>query len=139
MIEFVNHKDFTLSNSSIYAKWLSAVIAEEQFIEGEVSVVFYSDNQLYDLNIRHLNHDSLTDIITFDYTQGRNLSGDLCISFQRVQENAAKYGVSDFNELGRVMVHGILHLCGFNDKTKEDQTTMTQKEDYYLSKLGLNL
>ena len=139
MIEFVNHKDFTLSSSSCYAKWLSAVIVEEQFIEGEVSVVFYNDSQLFDLNIRHLKHDTLTDIITFEYSQGKILSGDLCISFQRVQDNAAIYDVSFSDEIARVMVHGVLHLCGYKDKTKEDQTTMTQKEDYYLSKLRLNI
>lgn len=139
MIEFVNHKDFTLSSSSCYAKWLSAVIVEEQFIEGEVFVVFYTDSQLFDLNIRHLKHDTFTDIITFDYSQGKILSGDLCISFQRVQDNAAIYDVSFSDEIARVMVHGVLHLCGYKDKTKEDQTTMTQKEDYYLSKLRLNI
>lgn len=139
MIEFVNHKDFTLSSSSCYAKWLSAVIVEEQFIEGEVSVVFYTDSQLFDLNIRHLKHDTFTDIITFDYSQGKILSGDLCISFQRVQDNAVIYDVSFSDEIARVMVHGVLHLCGYKDKTKEDQTTMTQKEDYYLSKLRLNI
>ena len=139
MIEFVNHKDFTLSSPSCYAKWLSAVIVEEQFIEGEVSVVFYTDSQLFDLNIRHLKHDTFTDIITFDYSQGKILSGDLCISFQRVQDNAVIYDVSFSDEIARVMVHGVLHLCGYKDKTKEDQTTMTQKEDYYLSKLRLNI
>ncbi len=139
MIEFVNHKDFRLSNPSFYAKWLSSVITEEQHIEGEVSVVFYNDNQLLELNASHLNHNTFTDIITFDYSQDKYLSGDLCISFERVQDNATKYGVSFPDEIARVMVHGILHLCGYKDKTKEDKATMTQKEDYYLSKLRLSL
>lgn len=139
MIEFVNHKDFRLSDPSFYANWLSSVITEEQHIEGEVSVVFYNDNQLLELNVSHLNHNTLTDIITFDYSQDKYLSGDLCISFERVQDNATKYGVSFPDEIARVMVHGILHLCGYKDKTKEHKATMTQKEDYYLSKLRLNL
>ena len=88
---------------------------------------------LLKLNIKHLNHNTLTDIISFDDTLGKLISGDIFISIDRVKENANKYNVSFIDELHRVMIHGILHFCKYNDKGKEDKLQMREKEDYYLS------
>ena len=99
---------------------------------GDVNIIFCSDNYILDINIRYLQHDYFTDIITFDYCEDKILSGDLFISIDSVQENAKEYG-SDFEEeLHRVIVHGILHLIGYDDHTPEDQKIMRSKEDYYL-------
>ena len=139
MIDFISHKDFAFSKSSNYSKWLVDLILEEQFEPGELTIIFHNDNELLAMNLKYLNHDTLTDIITFDYSQGRILSGDICISFERVRENAYIYGVTFQSELARVMAHGILHLCGYNDKTKSETHVMRSKENYYVSKLQLDI
>ena len=100
---------------------------------GDISIIFCSDNYILDVNMRHLQHDYFTDIITFDYCEGDKLSGDLFISVDSVRENALFYGTEFADELNRVMVHGLLHLIGYDDHTEEEQKTMREKEDYYLS------
>lgn len=100
---------------------------------GEISVILLSDEDLLKINIDYLNHDYYTDIITFDYSEGCKISGDLYISVDRVKENAQKYGYRFEEELKRVIIHGILHLCGYNDKSRKEQHEMRKKEDYYLA------
>ncbi|MFI3294678.1 MAG: rRNA maturation RNase YbeY [Rikenellaceae bacterium] len=118
-------------------RWLKEVILEEGFTLGDVVYVWCSDDYLLDVNRQYLNHDYYTDIISFDYSQGKKVSGDLMISLDRVRANALEIlgDASLFHvELRRVMVHGVLHLCGYKDSTDSEQAEMTSKEDYYLGK-----
>lgn len=118
-----------MSDKKSITNWLLAVIQSEGFVLGEIEYFFCSDEQLLDINRSNLNHDTYTDIITFDYTVSDLLNADIFISVERVKDNANKLTI-DFNEeLQRVMVHGILHLCGYKDKSKEHKLIMTQKED----------
>ena len=133
MIVFNKELDFDLENSSDLPIWLGQVIDNEECKEGEVNFIFCSDADLLEKNIAFLNHDTLTDIISFDYTLGKLVSGDIFISVERVKENALTYEVSFENELHRVMVHGVLHYCGCKDKKDSDKELMRSKEDYYLS------
>ena len=103
---------------------------------GDISIIFCSDNYILDVNIRYLHHDYFTDVITFDYCEGDKLSGDLFISIDSVRENAIEFGTEFDEELHRVIVHGLLHLIGYDDHTPEDQKGMREKEDYYLSLRG---
>ncbi len=137
MIEFISRNDFKLCSESSHSSWLSSLISEEQFKLGDLSIVFCSDEQLLDLNIQYLNHHTLTDVITFDYSQGSYLSGDVCISIDRIKDNAKLYDVTFDLELARIMAHGVLHLCGYNDKTNDQKEQMRGKENYYISKLNL--
>ena len=99
---------------------------------GDLSLIFCSDNYILDINMRYLQHDYFTDIITFDYCEGDTVSGDLFISIDSVRENAVLYGASFEDELDRVMVHGVLHLLGYDDHTSEDIAVMREKENYYV-------
>ena len=100
---------------------------------GEINVVFCSDQYLLKLNQQYLNHNTFTDIITFDYVEGETISGDLFISVERVKENAQKASLPFANELNRVIVHGLLHLMGYNDKTDQETQEIRAKEDFYLT------
>ena len=100
---------------------------------GDVNIIFCSDNYILDVNLKYLQHDYFTDIITFDYCENKVLSGDLFISVDSVRENSVFYNTEFEDELNRVMVHGILHLIGYDDHTEEDQKVMREKENYYLS------
>ncbi len=116
--------------------WLNASIANEEKSYGSINFIFCSDDFLHQMNKEHLDHDTLTDIITFDFSETpHNISGDIYISIDRVKENAKQFNVSFVDELHRVMIHGILHLSGYKDKTKKQSLTMRAKEDYYLSLL----
>lgn len=99
---------------------------------GDVSIIFCSDNYILDVNMKYLQHDYFTDIITFDYCEGNKISGDLFISIDSVRENSSFYGSTFEDELDRVMVHGILHLIGYDDHSDEDIAVMRQKESYYM-------
>lgn len=114
-------------------RWLKMVAGSEIKILGDISIIFCSDNYILDVNIRYLHHDYFTDVITFDYCEGDKLSGDLFISIDSVRENAVEFGTEFDEELHRVIVHGLLHLIGYDDHTPEDQKQMRAKEDYYLS------
>lgn len=103
---------------------------------GDISIIFCSDNYILDVNLRYLHHDYFTDVITFDYCEGNRLSGDLFISVDSVRENAVEFGTEFDDELHRVIVHGLLHLIGYDDHTLEDQKLMREKEDYYLGLRG---
>ena len=109
--------------------WLNQIIESRQKSVGEISVVMCSDKRLLEVNQKYLNHDFYTDIITFDYSEGCEVSGDLMISYERVKENAAGQKVTVQHELRRVMVHGVLHLLGFKDETEEDAAEMRSQED----------
>ncbi|PHR73233.1 MAG: rRNA maturation RNase YbeY [Lutibacter sp.] len=134
MIVLNSEIEFILENQDEVLKWISLSILEEGFREGELNYIFCSDAYLLDLNIKHLNHNTLTDIISFDYTIGKLISGDIFISIDRVIDNSKSYKVTFLDELHRVMIHGILHYCGYKDKSKEDKLEMRSKEDLYLSK-----
>lgn len=114
--------------------WLRAAAAEEGFSVGEVAIVFCSDEYLLGVNKEFLSHDYYTDIITFDYCEGKVLSGDLLISIDSVRDNAQHFGVKFEEELRRVMIHGLLHLMGYDDHKPEDIAVMREKENYYLCK-----
>jgi probable rRNA maturation factor len=129
MTSFNYELDFEIENESQYSEWISAVIISENKFEGEINYIFCNDEYLLDLNQKHLNHDTLTDIISFDYSLGNEIHGDIYISIERVRENAIEYNVSFSEELNRVMIHGILHYCGYKDKTDSDELLMRLKED----------
>ena len=133
MIDFFSETPFNLQNSEEVAGWISAIISNENFEEGEVSYIFCDDEYLHKLNLEFLEHDTLTDIISFDNSLGNQINGDIFISVERVKENANSFNASFENELHRVIIHGILHYCGFNDKTKKDADLMRKKEDEALS------
>lgn len=129
MINFYYETDFKLSNENSFKSWVSQVLASEKHIEGTINYIFCEDDYLHKINVEYLNHDDLTDIISFDYSSGKNVSGDIFISIERVKENAKDYDVSFIEELKRVVVHGVLHYCGYKDKTGSDAKLMRQKED----------
>ena len=129
MINFNYETDFELSNETDVSSWLSKVILSENKSEGEINYIFCDDEYLLQINQQYLNHDTLTDVISFDYSLGNELSGDIFISTERVQDNANDFKVSFNDELNRVMIHGVLHYCGFKDKTEEDELFMRNKEE----------
>ena len=130
---FFEDTNFIFKGKALNNKWLRIVAESEIRRLGQISIIFCSDNYILDINQRYLQHDYFTDIITFDYCEGDRLSGDLFISVDSVRENAIEYGSSFNDELNRVMVHGILHLIGYDDHTDEDIRQMRSKENYYLS------
>ena len=133
-IEFHYETDFLLENTENYIKWIKGVIIEENKELGEVNYIFCDDKYLLEKNINYLDHDTLTDIITFSYCEGNMISSDIMISVERVMENSSIFENSFSEELNRVIIHGILHLVGYNDKTKEEKEIMRKKEDYYINK-----
>jgi rRNA maturation RNase YbeY len=124
---------FPFKEKRLTSRWLKFVAESESKRLGDVAVIFCSDNYILDVNIKYLQHDYYTDIITFDYCEGNRLSGDLFISIDSVRENASFYGTEFPDELNRVIVHGLLHLIGYDDHTEEDIAVMRAKENYYLS------
>jgi probable rRNA maturation factor len=129
MINFNYESTFILDNEDSYATWLSAVIVSENKKEGEINYIFCDDEYLHKINLEYLNHDTLTDIISFDYSIGNELNGDIFISIERVQDNANDFEVSFDQELKRVLAHGILHYCGYKDKSDSESLLMRKKED----------
>jgi probable rRNA maturation factor len=127
--------NFQLGDEARISAWLQEVIRAEEGHPGEVNVIFCSDPFLLDLNQRYLQHDTLTDIITFPQ-EGAAVSGDLYISIDRVRDNAATFEVPFDQELSRVMVHGVLHLCGYDDGSPEEKAAMRAQEDHYLAGLA---
>ena len=123
-------------NTALISSWLSSCVADLGYNLGELSIIFCDDKYLLDLNKKHLNHDYYTDIITFNYNVEKKLSGDLFISVDRVKDNASVFNENFNLELFRVIIHGVLHLCGFNDKTTSEQREMRQKENHYLRLIG---
>lgn len=125
--------NYIVKNKIAIKHWLNQSIQQENHCCGEINIIICSDNHLHKMNVEYLNHDTFTDIITFDYTEGVIVSGDLFISIDRVKENASINNNTINNELNRVIIHGVLHLLGYKDKTPDQQTEMTSKEDFYLS------
>lgn len=128
MVIFNYETDFQLENESIYKQWIDAVIESEGKEPGEINYIFCDDEYLHKMNLEYLDHDTFTDIISFDYTIGDLISGDIFISIERVRENAKEYEVSFNEELLRVLSHGVLHYCGYKDKTEEQVLLMRTKE-----------
>lgn len=129
MISFNYEIEFELQDEAKYEEWIAEVIDSEDKSEGEVNYIFCDDEYLHKMNVEFLDHDTLTDVISFDYTMGSLISGDIFISVERVRDNAADFKVDFDDELRRVMAHGILHYCGYKDKTEEDSQLMRSKED----------
>ena len=133
MVTYFNEDiNFPFKEKRLTSRWLKFVASSEAKKLGDVAIIFCSDNYILDVNIKYLGHDYYTDIITFDYCEGDRLSGDLFISIDSVRENASFYGVDFPTELNRVIVHGLLHLIGYDDHSEEDIAMMRSKENYYL-------
>ena len=129
MIEFHYETSFSLANETNYRNWLEACIITEGCTVGDINYIFCSDDYLHKINLEYLNHDTLTDIISFDNTVRKRLQGDIFISVDRVKDNANDFRVSFKEELLRVMAHGVLHFAGYKDKTEADAKQMRLKEE----------
>ena len=129
MISFNYENDFELEHEDAVTEWISKVILSEDKKEGEINYIFCDDAYLLEINQQYLHHDTLTDIISFDYSVGNELHGDVFISVERVRENASDFNVSFYEEILRVMVHGVLHYCGYKDKRESDEIRMREKEN----------
>jgi rRNA maturation RNase YbeY len=129
MITYNYESDFQLANEEIFSEWIEQVVLSEEKILGEVNYIFCDDEYLHKINVEYLDHDTLTDIISFDYSEGNLVQGDIFISIERVADNASDYDVPFDEELKRVMIHGILHYCGYKDKSDSDEKLMRSKED----------
>ena len=137
MITFNYETDFILEEEIVIEKWLHAVILSHNCEEGDVNIIFCDDAYLHKLNVEFLQHDTLTDIISFDNTLGKLVGGDIFISIERVVDNANDFKVSFLEELQRVMIHGVLHYIGFSDKTPESQKEMTAQENNAIKELTI--
>ena len=127
---------FRLKKIKKIKSWITQSIALEKNVLGDLNYIFCSDTYLHKINLEYLKHDTLTDIITFDYSEKKQNSGDIFISIDRIKENAIKFKQSIENELNRVLIHGVLHLLGYKDKTPKDKELMRAKEDFYLTLLS---
>ena len=129
MISFNYETDFELENVAHYEDWISRIIESEGFDEGEINYIFCDDEYLHKINVEYLDHDTLTDIISFDYTVGNLIQGDIFVSIERVHDNASDFNVSFEEEFKRVLSHGVLHYCGYKDKSPKDEALMRSKEE----------
>lgn len=137
MIEFHNETDFNLDDENRVLNWIQNIAKDKGFEIDEINYIFCNDEYLHKLNVQFLNHDTLTDIISFDNSLGKTLSGDIFISVDRVTENAKEYGVDFDNELHRVIIHGLLHFMGFKDKTDEESKQMRIEENNALELISI--
>jgi len=135
MISFNYETQFQLSNETIFEQWIKETIQNEGCGLGDINYIFCDDDYLHKINVEFLDHDTLTDIISFDYSVGKQLHGDIYISVERVEDNAKDFKVDFDVELSRVIIHGILHYCGYKDKTDEDAKVMRAKEEQYMKVL----
>ena len=129
---FLQDIDFVFKHKRLNNSWLKLVAESEIKKLGNINIIFCSDNYILDVNVKYLGHDYFTDIITFDYCEKDILSGDLFISIDTVRDNAEFYKTEFNDELNRVIVHGLLHLIGYDDHTPDEQKIMREKENYYL-------
>lgn len=137
---FSQETNFRIRNIKLLKKWLLKTIATEKESLDNLSIIITSDEYLHQMNVEHLNHDTLTDVITFEYSEeGEPIQGDIFISIDRVKENAKQFKQRQLDELHRIIIHGTLHLLGYKDKCESDKEQMTKKEDYYLSLRPENL
>ena len=125
--------NYNLKNKLKVKNWVKSILETEGKLAGDITYVFCNDEYLLGMNEKYLKHDTLTDIITFDYSEKGKLSGDIFVSIERVKENAGSFNTTLNQELGRVMAHGVLHLSGYKDKSPEDKKMMRSKEDFYLT------
>tara|TARA_B110000879_G_scaffold19414_1_gene23726 strand:+ start:1400 stop:1822 length:423 start_codon:yes stop_codon:yes gene_type:complete len=132
-IEFHSEGEFILENQVKIRQWFEATAKSEGKHIGALNYIFCDDEYLIKINVEFLQHETYTDIITFDYSVGDELISDIYISTERVAENAKEFGETFDGELNRILIHGLLHLCGYKDKTEEEATLMRSKENYYLS------
>jgi len=126
--------EFNLKGKALIKNWIRRIIELEKKKQGQINFVFTSDEELLKTNIEFLNHDTFTDIITFDYCEGRIINGDIIISVERVRDNAEQFKTGFEEELRRVIIHGVLHLCGYKDKSAADELLMRKKENWALKK-----
>ncbi|CAM1357775.1 rRNA maturation RNase YbeY [Tenacibaculum xiamenense] len=136
MIQFNYETDFKLNDEANTSSWIQECIQKEEGSLGEINYIFCDDDYLHKINVEFLQHDTLTDIISFDYSLGKEVSGDIFISIERVKENASLFNVPFENELHRVIIHGVLHYLGFKDKTDEEKEMMRGKENECLEILN---
>ncbi|MFK7033142.1 rRNA maturation RNase YbeY [Flavobacterium oreochromis] len=129
MINYNYETNFLLSNEVDYTEWIKTVIESENKELNEINYIFCNDEYLLEINKQYLDHDYYTDIISFDYTENNLIAGDIFISIDRIKENAIDLGVSFDEELKRVIIHGVLHYCGYKDKTSSEEELMRLKED----------
>ncbi|WP_413510977.1 rRNA maturation RNase YbeY [Myroides odoratus] len=129
MVSFNYELDFSLTNEEKYEQWIEAIITSENFLVGDINYIFCTDEYLHEINVKYLDHDTLTDVISFDYTDNQLVSGDIFISIERVQENATEFSVPFETEILRVMAHGLLHYCGYKDKGEQEEALMRKKEE----------
>lgn len=134
MITFNYETSFELKSESLLEYWIDNVVSEEDYCIGEINYIFCDDEYLHKLNVEFLQHDTLTDIISFDNTLGNLISGDIYISIERVTDNAKDFNVSFLDELHRVMIHGVLHYMGYKDKSEEEKLKMRNAENMALSR-----
>lgn len=132
MIQFF-YENLAESVSTDYTKWLEDIILSEEKKLGEINYIFCDDEYLLKINQDYLQHDYYTDIITFDYVKGKTISAEIFVSLQRISDNASTLSRNYEEELRRVLAHGILHLCGYKDKSEEEEKQMRSKEDFYLA------
>ena len=132
MIKYFSSTDFLIANKDELTLWLESAAKTEGRTLGELAFNFCSDDSLSKINKEFLNHDTLTDVITFDYSALKEVSGEIFISTDRVRENASEFQQSFEEEIRRVMIHGLLHLCGYNDKTIKEKSLMSDRENFYL-------
>lgn len=133
MITFNYETEFVLEKEEQLIQWVEKVIQEEGFKIGEINYIFCDDESLHKINVEFLQHDTYTDIISFDYSLGKMINGDIYISVDRVKENAEKYNATFADEIHRVMIHGILHYVGYKDKTEDEKKEMRNKENIAIS------
>ncbi|MEB3801414.1 rRNA maturation RNase YbeY [Flavobacterium columnare] len=129
MINYNYETNFLLENEIGYTEWIESVVKSEDKELNEINYIFCDDEYLLQINKQYLDHDYYTDVISFDYTEEGLIAGDIFISIDRVKENASSLGISFEEELKRVIIHGVLHYCGYKDKSSEEEKTMRLKED----------
>lgn len=137
MIIYNYETDFKLLDEEKTSKWISSIIEQGGFELGEINYIFCDDEYLHKINVEFLEHDTFTDIISFDYTMGKLIGGDIFISVPRVEENSKEFEVNFQNELHRVIIHGILHYMGYKDKTPDEKQLIRYKENSCLKSLNL--
>ena len=135
MINFNYETEFLLDSEERISTWIINTISSESYKLEEINYIFCDDDYLHKLNVEFLDHDTLTDIISFDYSVGKIIQGDIFISIERVADNAKDFGAPFNEELHRVIIHGVLHYCGYKDKTEADAKIMRDKENHYLNQL----
>ena len=128
-INFFSENDFVLQKENDFRNWVDQVIESENKYVGDINFIFCDDEYLHDINVKYLSHDTYTDIISFDNSIGNTLHGDIFISTDRVEENSSNFKVDFIEELKRVVIHGVLHFCGYKDKSERDQELMRRKEE----------